>query len=141
MDSIKIDNTCTWHDRSKGCSHLKTSSPDGNGTRDNFQKSQPLVPPYWSHRRYESYASVENTKPAPITLEDHTEGSFENSGSLWAKGVSIDEHVIVAGSLPHVGDFVVWNCKIDTLDVSQIPASCPVLHLICCVSCFNRLSC
>ncbi|KAK0516005.1 hypothetical protein JMJ35_002039 [Cladonia borealis] len=75
-----------------------------------------LIPPYWSHRRYESYASIENPKPAPITLEDHTEGLGEHTGSCWAKGVSIDDYVIIGGTVPDVGRFVVWNCKIDTLD-------------------------
>ena len=77
-----------------------------------------LIPPYWSHRRNESYASVENTKPPPITLEDHTEGHSEQSGSCWARGVTIDGYVVVTGTVPNVGNFVVWNCKIDTLDVS-----------------------
>ena len=77
-----------------------------------------LIPPYWSHRRYESYASIETTKPAPITLEDHTEDLEEHTASCWAKGVSIDSYVIIGGSVPNVGRFVVWNCKIDTLDVS-----------------------
>ena len=80
-----------------------------------------LIPPYWSHRRYESYASVENTKPPPITLEDHTEGPSEEGGSCWARGVTIDGYVVVTGTVPNVGNFVVWNCRIDTLDVSLCP--------------------
>lgn len=80
--------------------------------------SSSLVPPYWSHRRYESYSSAKNTKPAPITLEDHTEEPSEQSGAVWAKGVTIDDYVLVSGTVPNVGNFVVWNCKIDTLDVS-----------------------
>ena len=83
-----------------------------------------LAPPYWSHRRYESYASIANTKPAPITLEDHTDGLSEHSGSCWAKGVTIDSYVIVDGTVPNVGKFVVWNCKIDTLDVSRLSNFC-----------------
>lgn len=79
-----------------------------------------LIPPYWSHRRYESYASIETTKPAPITLEDHTEGLLEHTGVCWAKGVSIDSYVIIDGTVPNVGRFVVWNCRIDTLDVSLL---------------------
>ncbi|KAL2058252.1 hypothetical protein ABVK25_001870 [Lepraria finkii] len=79
-----------------------------------------LIPPYWSHRRNESYASVENTKPPPITLEDHTEGHSEQSGSCWARGVTIDGYVVVTGTVPNVGNFVVWNCKIDTLDGGSI---------------------
>lgn len=82
--------------------------------------SNPLVPPHWSHRRYESYCSVGNTKPPPITLEDHTEEPSLVSNSAWARGVTIDDHVIVTGSVPNVGKFVVWNCRIDTLDVSEI---------------------
>ena len=78
----------------------------------------PIVPPYWQHRRLVSYASVNLTKPAPITLEDHTEETSEQTGSLWAKGVSIDDSVIVQGNVPSLGDYTVWNCKIDTLDVS-----------------------
>ena len=86
------------------------AAPEGSKTS--------LIPPYWSHRRYESYASIENTKPGPITLEDHTEGLLEHHGVCWAKGVSIDSYVIVDGTVPNVGRFVVWNCRIDTLDVS-----------------------
>lgn len=80
--------------------------------------SQSLVPPYWSHRRYESYSSVKNAKPPPITLEDHTEEPSEQSGAVWAKGVTIDEYVLLSGTVPSVGNFVVWNCNIETLDVS-----------------------
>ncbi|KAL2041506.1 hypothetical protein N7G274_005888 [Stereocaulon virgatum] len=79
-----------------------------------------LIPPYWSHRRYESYASVETTKPPPITLEDHTDGQSEQSGSCWARGVVIDGYVVVTGTVPNVGKFVVWNCRIDTLDGGSI---------------------
>lgn len=90
-----------------------------NGAADSSKTS--LIPPYWSHRRYESYASIENTKPAPITLEDHTEDLGEHTASCWAKGVSIDSYVIIDGTVPNVGRFVVWHCKIDTLDVSLLP--------------------
>ena len=78
-----------------------------------------LVPPYWQHRRHESYTSLEQKKPPPIILEDHIEEPSEDSFSLWAKGVAIDSYVIVSGNLSGVGDYVVWNCKVDTLDVSS----------------------
>lgn len=87
---------------------------DGNvGNSSKF-----LVPPYWSHRRYESYASVENTKPPPITLEDHTEGPDDQADAVWAKGVVIEDSVLVQGTIPNIGKFTVWNCKVDTLNVS-----------------------
>lgn len=85
---------------------------------DEPESSQSIVPPYWSHQRYESYSSVRNTKPPPITLEDHTEESSEQGGRVWATGVTIDDYVLVSGTVPNVGNFVVWNCRIETLDVS-----------------------
>lgn len=78
---------------------------------------QPLVPPYWQHRRYESYNSVKIIKPSPITLVDHTEDISDCESPLWAKGVRVSGYVVISGNLPSVGDYIVWNCKIDTLDV------------------------
>jgi hypothetical protein len=78
-----------------------------------------LEPPYWSHRRYESYCSIGNAKPPPIRLEDHTEEQSLVSSPAWARGVVIDDYVLVTGSTPNVGKFVVWNCRIDTLDVGE----------------------
>lgn len=78
-----------------------------------------IVPPYWqSHQRQASYASVVSIgKPPPITLEDHTEESHDISSPLWAKVVSIDHHVVVSGSVSGIGDYVVWMCNVDTLNV------------------------
>ena len=95
-------------------------SPDEavNGPPD---LSSSIVPPYWSsHRRYESYSSVKNSKPPPITLEDHTEESYEESGAVWARGVTVENYVLVSGSVPSVGNFVVWNCRIETIDVGSV---------------------
>lgn len=100
-------------------------SENHGSSSDNVERqaaggSNSLVPPYWSHRRYESYCSIGNTKPPPITLEDHTEDEFSISSPLWANGVTIDDHVLVTGSVPNIGKFIVWNCKIDTLDGGSI---------------------
>lgn len=83
-----------------------------------------IVPPYWSrHKRRDSggsEASLESDRPAPIRLEDHTvEGSDQNR-ALWAKHVTIDDYVIVSGNVPGMGDYVVWNCTVQTLDVCFI---------------------
>ena len=75
------------------------------------------TPLYWQHQRAESYASVDNVKPPPIRLEDHTEEPSEHSGALWAKSVTILDYVVVKGSKSGVGAYVVWNCKVETLDV------------------------
>lgn len=77
-----------------------------------------VVPPYWQHRRYESYASANIVRPPAIILEDHTEDLEPNCQTpLWAKEVSLQDYVVVSGNIPSVGDYVVWNCTIQTLDV------------------------
>lgn len=80
----------------------------------------PLVPPHWSHQRHESYISIDDRQrgSTPIALEDNTGEESERSSSCWARRVSIDDYTLVSGSVPNVGSFVVWNCKVDTLDVS-----------------------
>jgi hypothetical protein len=82
-----------------------------------------VVPPYWRHQRNFSRASLasadtaRSSKPA-ITLEDHTtDPDSATTRGLWAKSVTIDEHVVVSGRTG-VGAYVVWLCNVQTLDVS-----------------------
>ncbi|KAI4228114.1 MAG: hypothetical protein L6R36_001894 [Xanthoria steineri] len=82
---------------------------------DPTQASLPVVPPYWQHRRFESYSSVGHLRPAPISLEDNTEHRSDRSSPLWARAVSIHDHVLVSGTIPSVGDYTVWNCQIEML--------------------------
>lgn len=84
---------------------------------ENKDLHQSLVPPYWQHRRYESYNSIQIIRPSPITLEDHTEDIPECESPLWAKGVLVGGYVVISGNLPSVSDYIVWSCKIDVLDV------------------------
>ncbi|KAF1832356.1 Phox-like protein [Decorospora gaudefroyi] len=87
------------------------STPDRN--------SVGVVPPYWQrHERNASYLSTysaDNGRPTPIGLEDHTAEGSENGKVLWAKGVTIDDYVVVSGTAPG-GSYVVWNCVVETLD-------------------------
>jgi hypothetical protein len=79
-----------------------------------------VVPPYWCrHERNASQVSQSSlSHGAPITLEDHAaDPNSETSRGLWARSVSIDDHVVVQG-MTGVGSYVVWNCTIYTLDVS-----------------------
>ena len=115
MEALHNGNQSECHGFTKSNGEVQQPA-NGDGKND----SKSVVPPYWSHRRYESYASVENTKPPPITLEDHTEGFSEQSDSVWAKGVVIEDYVLVQGNVPNIGNFIVWNCRIDMLDVSLI---------------------
>lgn len=79
-----------------------------------------VIPPYWHHTRNSSRTSqISLDRPPPITLEDHTEDpNSETSRGLWAKSVTIDDHVVVQGKTG-VGAYVVWNCRIQTLDVRR----------------------
>lgn len=92
-----------------------------------------IVPPYWRHYRGASRASVsslEGPRSNPITLEDHTgDPTCETNRGLWASGVKIDNYVVVEGK-SGVGSYVVWNCKIDTLDVCAEAGVETLLHLL-----------
>lgn len=89
----------------------------GDGEAPRKGNRATTVPPYWRHQRAESYASLEIVKPPPIRLEDHTEEPSEQSGAVWAKRVTILDHVIVTGNESGIGAYVVWNIKVETLDV------------------------
>ena len=79
-----------------------------------------VVPPYWRHSRAASRASrvsVDSSTGRLITLEDHSEDlSCDTSRGLWARSVTIDDYVVVKGTTG-IGAYVVWNCKIETLEV------------------------
>lgn len=75
------------------------------------------IPPYWQHRRYESYTSTNLVRPSPITLVDHTVDLPGYENLVWAESVIVSDYVIISGNLPSMKDYVVWNCKIGTLDV------------------------
>lgn len=105
-------------DQKKDTSALQTDTANGSS------KDRPvsgIVPPYWSHARKASRASQTSLDPSPaITLEDHTEDpNSETSRGLWAKSVSVNDHVVVQGKTG-IGAYVVWNCTIQTLEVRGI---------------------
>lgn len=53
-------------------------------------------------------------------MEDHSEDpSCDTNRGLWAKSVAIDDHVVVKGT-SGIGAYVVWNCRIQTLEVSGV---------------------
>ena len=95
-----------------------------------------IVPPYWQrHERTHSNLSVHASERTPIRLEDHTDESSEQCKALWAKHVSIDDYVVIGGTPPGIGAYVVWNCTVETLDVS-LPERCsslaqPAARLTC----------
>jgi hypothetical protein len=88
----------------------RTPSPsrDGSHVATSKNNRNSVVPPYWQ----------DNGRPTPISLEDHTDDGSEQCKALWAKGVTIDDYVVVSGTAPGLGAYVVWNCTVETLDVS-----------------------
>ncbi|KAL3494076.1 Phox homologous domain-containing protein [Aspergillus germanicus] len=111
------------HDTLPAASHSTpstSSSPASSQSPNHSPKRRPvsgIVPPYWSHQRNASRASQISVDGGPaITLEDHTEDpNCETSRGLWAKSVTIDDHVVVEGKTG-IGAYVVWNCRIRTLE-------------------------
>ena len=119
MDSTATSNSPVDRDSGARVDPQEVNNTTGAGTSQTSPRS-PTVPPHWSHQRHESYISIDNERRSstPIILEDNTGEGSERSSSCWARRVSIDDYVLVSGSVPNVGTFVVWNCKVDTLDVS-----------------------
>jgi hypothetical protein len=112
-------------------------NPDPATGRPDRNSVGVVPPPYWQrHERHASYLSTysaENGRPTPIGLEDHTDEGTDHFKVLWAKGVTIDDYVVVGGTAPGLGSYVVWNCTVETLDVS-FPSrieKCASLQHIC----------
>lgn len=87
-------------------------------------------PPYWAgtHARSVSNTSVESVLPVgAITLQDneHDDGpggsnvyGRDRNRACWAKSVEVTDFVVVNGSATNIGAFVVWNIRVETLNVS-----------------------
>lgn len=104
--------------------HQPPPSPGRDGAKAATARPErnSVVPPYWRKHdrnpsRLSSY-STDNGHPTPIGLVDHTDEDSEHCKVLWAKGVTIDDYVVVSGTAPGLGAYVVWNCTVETLDVS-----------------------
>ncbi|KAJ5306716.1 hypothetical protein PENANT_c003G05735 [Penicillium antarcticum] len=117
--SIKSGTTPNAH---KDTNPNPDPNPQSAASSTRSRPVSSVVPPYW--RRHERDASRVSQSSlnhvAPITLEDHTaDPNSETSRGLWARSVSIDDHVVVQG-MTGVGSYVVWNCTIYTLDGAPI---------------------
>lgn len=116
-------DTDTPHDNPTATNTHSQNGPTKSSASSASTTSRPLsavVPPYWCrHERNISHVSQSSLSGAAhITLEDHTaDPNSETSRGLWASSVAIDDHVVVRG-MTGVGSYVVWNCTIQTLDVS-----------------------
>ncbi|KAJ0421093.1 hypothetical protein BJY00DRAFT_116189 [Aspergillus carlsbadensis] len=119
-DPLPAFSSASDHDTLPAASHSTNSSPASSQSPNHSPKQRPvsgIVPPYWSHQRNASRTSQISIDGGPaITLEDHTEDpNCETSRGLWAKSVTIDDHVVVEGKTG-IGAYVVWNCRIRALE-------------------------
>jgi hypothetical protein len=83
-------------------------------------------PPYWvhSHRRTVSNISIESIASGAIRLQDNTDGRDDKNEACWAKGVRIDDYVVINGNRTGIGAFVVWNVTVETLSVgNELPVT------------------
>lgn len=82
-----------------------------------------VVPPYWRSASAASRNSILSIAKG-IRLEDNSEEPEGTKSPLWAKLVSIESHTVVTGNVKGVGDYVVWICQVQTLDVCPSQSIC-----------------
>ena len=98
-----------------------------------------MSPPYWNydssnnrnnnaasggwsrHDRSVSSASVESFPRGGITLRDNENSSIDERGNAcWARSVRVTDWTVVNGSTTGIGAFVVFNIRVETLNVSRL---------------------
>lgn len=82
------------------------------------------------HARTMSSVSAESDLlPGAITLQDneHDDGpdganvyGRDRNRACWAKKVDIVDYILVNGGTANIGAFVVWNIKVETLNVRTV---------------------
>lgn len=105
-------------------------------------------PPYWAHghntpnrgllggggtrhaRTMSSVSAESDLPPGAITLQDneHDDGpdganvyGRDRNRACWARKVDIVDHILVNGGTANIGAFVVWNIRVETLNVRTQP--------------------
>lgn len=128
MDASRPEETATLPLEGHAAAKMDLPGNDDDDEQRRVENARlAVVPPYWQHRRFESYTPANIVRPPAIILEDHTEDLETNCQTpLWAKDVSLQDYVVVSGNnIPSVGDYVVWTCTIKTLDVGPSSSSNP----------------
>ena len=98
---------------------------DENLASSTLSSSSITAPPYWLHaannlprRRGISSVSSDSIPAGAITLRDNeVESQNDRNSACWARSVEILDHTVVNGSATNVGAFVVWNVRVETLNV------------------------
>lgn len=110
------------HEASPHIEHDGASTP----TKD-IKVEEPIylpAPPFWlRHRSATQSTTLSLEQPPPITLKDNTDDVHDSAHAyqqLWARSIAIDDYVIVKGTNGSLGSYVVWICKVETLDGSPM---------------------
>ncbi|KAJ9651927.1 hypothetical protein H2198_008823 [Neophaeococcomyces mojaviensis] len=113
-------NSClSLEDNDGATASTFSSRPENTATkRDSYLKS----PPYWQRKRSTTQSTNNSLeRPQAITLKDNTEEASKSHNHLWAKSITIDDHVVIGGNSPGgIGSYIVWICKVETIDGSPM---------------------
>lgn len=69
--------------------------------------------------RHQRGASVDSIPIGGITLQDNENDDLldDRNRGCWAQSVEVSDYVVVNGSATNIGAFVVWNIRVQTLNV------------------------
>lgn len=116
-----------------------TATTSDNGTRDSEDDrigetgsaTSPIAsppvstpPPYWpvQHPYDDAAESAPETESGAITMRDNeSEDRGGRNSACWARSVEIPDYVVVNGSATNIGAFVVFNVRVETMNVSSTP--------------------
>jgi len=103
----------TQEENSNTTSTTLTRPANAGSKRDSYLKS----PPYWQRKRSTTQSTINSLERSPaITLKDNTEEVSKSHNHLWARSITIDDHVVIAGNPTGIGSYIVWICKVETID-------------------------
>lgn len=103
----------------------KDGFDSGNGDAQNNENaskrlSYQVAPPYWLRHRSTTRSTIASLDAPAITLTDNTEEIANAHNQLWAKSITVNDYVVVQGNSIGIGAYVVWICKVETLDGSPM---------------------
>jgi hypothetical protein len=81
-------------------------------------------PPYWLNHNQQTYSTLGegSTESGGITMMDNEvddeDGNNPRGSACWARAVEIPDYVVVNGSATNIGAFVVFNVRVQTMNVS-----------------------
>lgn len=86
-------------------------------------------PPYWLVQHSYNDPAESTPEGGGITMRDNeSEDRGGRNSACWARSVEIPDYVVVNSSATNIGAFVVFNVRVETMNVSRCPPSPPFLR-------------